>query len=196
MKKNHLWKAIVGLIAGIMLVSFAAVAYAHGVVISYTVKTNGEVELYAEFDTGEPMGEAQVTIYSPADPQTPWLTGTADEAGRYVFVIDPELEGWWDIQYRKAGHGNFIHFELETGMIDPALVDNPPGELLPDTPTTKPSVGEAAPSAATVAISSGGFTSFQILLMSASVIWGFVGTALYFSSRKTQEHGHARGHHH
>jgi hypothetical protein len=42
--------------------------------------------------------------------------------------------------------------------------------------------------------STGGFTSLQIMLMSASVIWGFVGTALYFSSKKTQEHGH--DHHH
>jgi hypothetical protein len=44
--------------------------------------------------------------------------------------------------------------------------------------------------------SSGGFTSFQIILMSASVIWGFVGTALYFSSKRTQDHGHAHDHHH
>jgi nickel transport protein len=29
-----------------------------------------------------------------------------------------------------------------------------------------------------------GFTSMQIILMSISVIWGFVGTALFFSRRK------------
>jgi hypothetical protein len=46
------------------------------------------------------------------------------------------------------------------------------------------------------AATSGGFTSFQILLMSGSVIWGFVGTALYFSGKKSQDHSDAHGHHH
>ena len=261
--------------------SFAAAAYAHGVVITYTLKANGEVELSAEFDTGEPMAEAQVTIYAPEDPLTPWLTGTADAEGRYVFVIDPEMPGIWDIQCRKAGHGDMVHLQLEAGMIDPALMDHTPGELLPGTlaaETETLSEAEAAPTAvaesgamaveeksetaveanqtpaaeseaetaaeavvepepvtqveeAAAAVdpaetettaqivpepvspsketaevtvlssggntaTTGGFTSFQIILMSASVIWGFVGTALYFSAKKTQDHSQAHGHRH
>jgi hypothetical protein len=30
----------------------------------------------------------------------------------------------------------------------------------------------------------GGFTPAQVAVMSVSVIWGFVGTALYFSARR------------
>ena len=297
--------------------SFAATAYAHGVVITYSLKANGEVELHAEFDTGEPMAEAQVTVYSPADPLTSWLSGTADAEGHYSFVINPALPGSWDIQFRKAGHGDIVHLQLEAGMIDPAMMDQAPGELLPDTPAAEtiaaetassagpetdaaaveeksalaervadttgqttandidltgneseieaaepntaataaaevkessaeqmetetatvteaepvvkpepvaqaeidPEVGPAAAETAAQVTSSlanvpeepdeiailssggntattGGFTSFQILLMSGSVIWGFVGTALYFSGKKNQDHSHTHGHHH
>lgn len=185
---------------------FAATAYAHGVVIIYTLKADGVVELFAEFDTGEPMAEAQVTIYAPDDPLTPWLTDTADAEGRYRFVIDPELLGTWDVQYRKAGHGDIIHFQLEPGMIDAALVTHPPGKFTsataPPNPEKKPantgtSVEPSSVSSGGNTAASGGFSSIQIILMSASVIWGFVGTALYFSSKKTtKDHSHAHGHHH
>lgn len=37
----------------------------------------------------------------------------------------------------------------------------------------------------------GGFSPAQILLMSACVVWGFVGTALFFSRRKTSPAGEA-----
>lgn len=309
-KLDYRHKTILFFVTLLLTFSLAATAYAHGVVITYTLKANGQVELQAEFDTGERMANAQVTIYSPEDPLNPWLTGTADAEGRYVFVIDPEMPGIWDIQYRKAGHGDIVHLQLEAGMIDPALLEQAPGELMPAAPAAEPTAATAAPkteSAAAVGVkekaetaengvsaaaeptagpeteakveessaaepateakaastealepeaapvaaaetavepepvaetgvapkletaaetetvaqeapkpasqgeetrevtvvtsggntaTSGGFTSFQIILMSASVIWGFVGTALYFSGKKRQGHHHAHGHHH
>jgi len=307
-KLKHRYKII--LFFGMLLLTFslAATAYAHGVVITYALKSNGQVELVAEFDTGERMANAQVTIYSPEDPLNPWLTGAADAEGRYVFVIDPDMPGIWDIQYRKAGHGDIVHLQLEAGMIDPVLLEQAPGALLPETPATRTTPAETTPEAdmpvdekaettenvvdtadettatesnlasaeieaaagepgaaepepepqetlveaaeqaaapvveaesalepepaaqAEVApqaeaaaetemaapkpaarpeeavvltsggntATTGGFTSLQIILMSASVIWGFMGTALYFSNKKrpTHNHEHAPGHHH
>jgi nickel transport protein len=318
MKKISLRHRIL-LVCVMMLLTFGftSKAYANGVVITYSLRANGEVELLAEFDTGEPMAEAQVTIYSPADPLTSWLSGTADAEGHYSFVIDPAIPGSWDIQFRKAGHGDIVHLQLEAGMIDPAMMDQAPGELLPDTPAAKTIAAEAAssagpetdaaaveeksalaergadttgqttandidltgiesaieaaePNSAATAVAegketraeqmetetatvteaepvvqpepvaqaeidsevgpaaaetaaqvaprsanvaeepdqvavlssggntatTGGFTSFQILLMSGSIIWGFVGTALYFSGKKNQDHSHRHGHHH
>lgn len=261
----------------LLLVGSVTTAYAHGVIISYNLTSNGQVELYAEFDTGEAMTEAQVTIYAPNDPLNPWLVGTSDAEGRFVFTLDPELMGTWDIQYRKAGHGDMVHFELESGMIDPALVDSsavgqpvltamavPAASAAETAPVVEPAEAEAAApieaedsepaetavaveaaepqanietnaensatteesaaavtiaqtepaaaaqpetSAAPVSVMSGGntgngggFTSLQILLMSASVIWGFVGTALYFSNKGATAHDHsheaAHGHPH
>ncbi|MEM7343987.1 MAG: carboxypeptidase regulatory-like domain-containing protein [Chloroflexota bacterium] len=185
----------------LLLFGFTTPAYAHGVVITYSLQSNGEVQLEAEFDTGEPMAEAQVTVYSPEDPLTPWLIGTADEVGRYTFVIDPDVLGLWDIQYRKAGHGDFTHVQLDEGMIDRGLMTQSPGELVPPTVNNSASTNTEDRRPATLQSggnisTSGGFTSLQILLMSASVIWGFVGTALYFSNKPTQAHDHTHDHHH
>jgi nickel transport protein len=124
-------------------------ALAHGARIDYTV--NMAIEIVAAYDSGEPMAEAQVTIYAPDDLETPWLTGTTDDEGRFIFTPDPAIPGTWDVQVRQAGHGDIVHIP----------------------------VGEGVTSAGST-----GFTTVQIILMSACVIWGFVGTALYFSRRK------------
>lgn len=121
---------------------------AHGAKIEYSV--NMAVEIVATYDSGEPMDAAQVTVYAPDDPATPWLSGTTDEDGCFTFTPDAEIPGTWDVQVRQAGHGDIIHIPIGEG---------------------------------TASGGSTGFTPIQIVLMSASVIWGFVGTALYFSRK-------------
>ncbi|GAB4574888.1 MAG: hypothetical protein Kow0077_23640 [Anaerolineae bacterium] len=145
------------ILLGLALLVFGSLASAHGAKISYSVDVT--VTLVAEFDTGEPMAHAQVMVYSPADPATPWLTGEADEEGRFSFVPDPALPGTWDVQVRAAGHGDIVHIPIGAG-------------------------GAASGST--------GFSPAQIVLMAASVVWGLVGTALYFSrGRGTTAHQEA-----
>ena len=124
-------------------------ALAHGAKIEYTVSMT--VEIVAAYDSGDPMGEAQVVVYAPDDLTNPWLTGFTDEEGRFTFTPDPAIPGTWDVQVRQAGHGDIVHIPL--------------GEGLTSTGGT-------------------GSTPLQTILMGASVIWGFVGTAFYFSRSK------------
>ena len=126
---------------------------AHGTDITYSV--GPQVQLQAKFDTGEPMANAQVTIYSPEDPANAWLVGEADAEGRFAFSPDVAMPGRWDIFVRTAGHGDSLYVEID----------------------------EAG--AVVAGSSSGGLTVAQILLMSASVIWGMIGTALYFARGKS-----------
>ena len=100
-----------------MLVVFAlpTTAYAHGAKIEYTIASS--IEIVAKYDSGEPMAEAQVTIYAPNDPSTPWLIGTCDDQGRFSFTPDVAIPGTWDIQVRQAGHGDMIHIEIEDGSV-------------------------------------------------------------------------------
>ncbi|MEM8861168.1 MAG: carboxypeptidase-like regulatory domain-containing protein [Chloroflexota bacterium] len=123
-------------------------ANAHGTAVTYSLVST--VRVNAEFDTGEPMSEAQVTVYAPNDPQTPWLKGVADADGNFSFDPDPEIIGDYSVQVRLAGHGEFITVPVGGGT----------------------------------ASSTGGQTTAQQLIMAAAVIWGFIGTALYFSARK------------
>ena len=125
-------------------------AYAHGAIIEYTVDMT--IEIVATYDNGEPMAGAQVVVYAPDDPSTPWLTGVCDDEGRFTFIPDTSRPGTWDIQVRQAGHGDMVHIPVGQDMVATSGV--------------------------------GGFGVLQIALMSACVIWGFVGTALYFSRRK------------
>lgn len=130
-------------------------ALAHGTEIG--LNEVAAVEIDARFDNGDPMAEAQVTVYAPTDRATPWLTGLADANGHFVFVPDRALSGQWDIQLRTAGHGDWVYLDVAEGDIT---------ELRG---------------------SGGGLTIPQIVLMSAAVIWGFVGTALYFMGNRKEE---------
>lgn len=134
---------------GCILLAAPAVVLAHGAHVTYNVATT--VDLEAQYDSGEPMDGAQVTVYAPDNPSTPWLTGTCDEEGRFSFTPDPSLPGTWDVQVRQAGHGDMIHIIIgEEGNAD----------------------------------GGGTYTPLQIVIMSACVVWGLAGTALYFSRRK------------
>lgn len=142
------WLVLLGLIGlwGTMLTQPLS---AHGTEIAL-----GEVNaiaINARFDNGDPMSNAQISIYAPNDPASPWLHGEADANGHFVFVPDTAIPGQWDIQVRTAGHGDWVYVDIAEGTVT---------ELRS---------------------SSGGLTTMQIVLMSGAVIWGLVGTALYFS---------------
>jgi nickel transport protein len=144
-------KLVVALLVLMLTLGVTATTSAHGAKIDYTISP--AVEIRATFDTGEPMAEGQVTVYAPDDPSTPWLTGTCDEEGRFIFTPDLAKPGTWDVQVRQAGHGDIIHIPIEEG-----------GQV--------------------TASSSTGYTPLQIVLMGASVAWGLVGTALFFSRKR------------
>jgi nickel transport protein len=144
------WKLITGLVLALSLgLWLPAQAYAHGAEIEYTVAMT--IEIAAAYDSGEPMAGAQVTIYAPDDPSTPWLTGVCDDEGRFSFTPDTAKTGTWDVQVRQAGHGDIVHIPIGVA-----------------------STGNGG----------GGNTPLQIILMAVCVVWGSIGTALYFSRRR------------
>lgn len=145
---------------------------AHGVHLDYTATTKiiTVIEIVATFDTGEPMWGGQVAIFAPDNPKTPWQTGVCDNEGRYRFTPDASLAGTWEVQVRQSGHGAMLYINVG-----------------PETPST---AAAAAPGAETLALqvhaSSGHYTPLQYVLMGGCVVWGFVGTALYFSRKSSQ----------
>jgi nickel transport protein len=142
------WKLILPLVILLALITMTT-ALAHGAKIEYTISMT--IEIIAMYDSGDPMADAQVTVFAPNDLANPWLTGTTDKTGCFTFTPDPEIPGTWDIKVRQAGHGDIVHIPIREG---------------------------------TAITGSTGFSPMQIILTGACVIWGFVGTALYFSRRK------------
>ena len=137
---------------------------AHGANIEY--RQTSAITIEAKYDDGTPMANAQVVIYAPSDRATPWLKGTTDDSGNFTFVPDTDAEnvGDWDIKVRQSGHGDI---------------------------TSIPITGDLGENAADTQLTSDGsdYTSAQKAVMAAAGIWGFIGTALFFSRSKSSNVG-------
>ncbi|MEM9542573.1 MAG: carboxypeptidase regulatory-like domain-containing protein [Cyanobacteria bacterium P01_E01_bin.42] len=137
-------------------------AFSHGTDLKY--REIEAIQIQATYDTGEPMIDAAVTVYSPDDPETPWLVGNTDQNGSFLFVPDRAISGNWDIKVRQSGHGNITTIpisEIESPIDETASAESPQEWS-----------------------SQGSYTPLQKAVMAVMGIWGFVGTALYFSGRK------------
>lgn len=143
------------------LAALPARAFAHGANIEY--RETSAITIEAKYDDGTPMANAQVIVYAPSDRATPWLKGTTDEAGTFTFVPDTDAEnvGDWDIKVRQSGHGDITSIPIasdESNTVDTQLSSD-----------------------------GSGYTSAQKAVMAAAGIWGFVGTALFFSRSKSSK---------
>lgn len=165
---NIMRKTALPLLGLLSLVSWQTRANAHGVAIEY--QPTQAYEINAVYDTGEPMVNAQVVVFAPDDPATPWLTGTTNATGQFVF--SPSAPGNWEIQVRQAGHGDVLVIpvaDVATASPDPSS-DRPNAE--------NPNASTSANSATRK------YSSLQTSLMIGSVLWGCIGTALFFSRGK------------
>ncbi|MEB3213108.1 MAG: hypothetical protein VKL39_17285, partial [Leptolyngbyaceae bacterium] len=156
---QHVLLAVMGGVA----IALPQRAIAHGSQIDY--REVPAVEIQANYDTGEPFANAQVSVFAPDDPAEPWLTGTTDDQGRFTFTPDRAIAGNWDVQVRQAGHGDIVSIPLGTASGS----------------STVASTGFGASQAT---------SPLQKLVMVASVVWGCVGTALFFSAR-SKKHAHS-----
>ena len=147
-------KSRIFLLIVLAAIGFPSRAIAHGASIDYQ-RISG-IKINSTYDSGEPMSNAQVSIYSPDNPATPWLTGNTDENGGFIFVPDPNQVGNWEVKVRQAGHGDLITIALGETEVNSKQIQ----------PVFRPN-----------------YTTMQKALMMVCVGWGFVGTALFFSKQ-------------
>lgn len=139
---------------------------AHGSTINYQAKESIEIE--AKFDNGTPMKNAQVVIYSPNNPTKAWLTSTTDENGKLIFTPDVSQQGNWSVKVRSAGHGSVINIPIKSASTKTDDID-----------TQEIVTSRSTPSPVNASL-----TTAQKLIMATTGVWGFVGTALFFSRKK------------
>jgi len=77
-------------------------ALAHGVNVETSFQ-GGVVIVRSSFSPAQPLIDAPVTIYSPADRENAWQTGSTDKTGHFAFVPDAEGEWTFVVDDRK-GH--------------------------------------------------------------------------------------------
>ncbi len=132
-------------------------AIAHGAKAEY--KFTSAVEIKAQYDSGLPMKNAQITVYAPDNPTQPWQTGITDEKGYFTFMPDPSKTGYWEVKVRQAGHGTLISI--------PMKAEN-----------------SIAQESTSLTQNNSALTPLQKGVIIASVIWGCIGTALFFQRPK------------
>lgn len=135
---------------------------AHGAQIDY--QRTSAIVIRATYDDGTPMAKAQAFVYAPNDPTNPWLKGMTDESGKFSFIPDPELSGNWDVKVRQSGHGNIISIPPDEGAI------------------ARQETTDKVDSASNWNNSSN-YSSRQKIIMAIAGVWGFIGTALFFSRK-------------
>jgi nickel transport protein len=150
-------RTVLPLLSLLCIVGWQSRTSAHGITIEY--QPTQSYQINAAYDTGEPMVEAQVAVFSPDDPTTPWLTGTTDAEGRFVF--SPPAAGNWEVQVRQAGHGDILVIPVE-----------------------ETAAAETPAASRSIAAATDNYSPLQKSLMIGAVIWGCVGTALFFSRGK------------
>ena len=128
--------------------------YGHGASIAWQMQGDS-IHITALFDNGEPMDDAQVTVFSGAAPSVAFETGLTDNEGAFAFLPILEQSADWDVQVRKAGHGDIVHISLREECEEK--------------------------------VNRTGFSTLQIILMSISVVWGFIGTSLFFASKRKKK---------
>lgn len=136
------------------IITWSTKISAHGSQINY--RSTRAIEIKATYDDGTPMALAQVVIYAPNDPTTPWIKGQTDSEGNFIFVPNYEISGNWDVKVRKSGHGGIVAIPVSNS-----------GNLRTQ-----------------ISTSNSEYTALQKLVMTAASVWGFVGTALFFWRRK------------
>ncbi|MGF1480675.1 MAG: carboxypeptidase regulatory-like domain-containing protein [Cyanophyceae cyanobacterium] len=147
------------------MIGWSAEAQAHGTNIEY--RHVQAVQVDAAYAGGQPMANAQVTVYAPDNPADPWMTGTTDEEGLFSFTPDYSQPGNWEVKVRQAGHGDLITVPVSsTGQEEEAAQgENTSLSWL---------AGEREET-----------MTAQKALLGAAGVWGFFGTALFFARRKT-----------
>ena len=145
----------------LVLISVPNKVLAHGANIEY--RETSAITIQAKYDDGTPMANAQIVIYAPSDRATPWLKGTTDKSGNFTFVpnSEPTNIGDWDVKVRQSGHGDIISIPVTGNQLAKSISDT------------------QASSAGT------GYTPSQKIFMAAAGVWGFMGTALFFSRSKS-----------
>ncbi|MBE9221910.1 carboxypeptidase regulatory-like domain-containing protein [Cyanobacterium stanieri LEGE 03274] len=146
---------------------------AHGVLLEY--EKVGAIALKAQYDTGQPMKNAQVLIYAPDTSQEPYLQGITDENGNFTFYPAQNTTGTWTVKVTTAGHGSIINIPILSSDVGKITPDNNINNQENNNVIFNSSQGQISNNISATP------NNGQKLLMAMSGVWGLVGTALFFS---------------
>lgn len=131
------------------------------------------------------MRAAQINIYAPDNPSEPWQTGVTDDDGRFVFTPDPSQPGNWEVMVRQAGHGDVVAIPVAgtSATADATMAEDSTAAATEATPETAGEPGNSRPAMLANA-GAPRAANVPLWVSMAAMVWGFVGTALFFARGK------------
>jgi len=109
-------------LAALALLSTPQKAFGHAVETNYLFED--ELQIQTLFSHGEPLTDAKVQVFSPENPEEPWLEGKTDAEGRFSFAPDTELAGDWEIIIQEKGHGDMLTVPVDAQGVDVELISD------------------------------------------------------------------------
>lgn len=91
--------------------------FAHAVETNYQMIADS-LEIQSTFGTEEVFPNAPIVVYSPDNPTEPWLEGTTDAEGKFVFNPDPSIAGEWSIEIGEDSHWDRLTIPVDDRGID------------------------------------------------------------------------------
>ncbi|MGL5508101.1 MAG: hypothetical protein ACRDB1_00660, partial [Microcoleaceae cyanobacterium] len=146
---------------------------------------NQAISLQAEYESGLPMQQAQVIVYAPNQPNKPWMQGMTNNEGKFIFIPDNKLSGNWQIKVSQAGHGNIINVPYFSSKIvaeKSTVISNNSNNNLTNNLTNNQLINNTPTNNSQILSEN---YQIQKSLMIASIVWGCVGTALFFVRTKS-----------
>lgn len=113
-------KKILFPLAALTVLALPTSALGHSVETNYVF--NDQLELQSLFSTGEPLQGATVQVFSPENPEQPWLEGKTDAEGRFAFEPDTQIPGNWEVMIRDQGHGDILTVPVDEQGVDVNLI--------------------------------------------------------------------------
>ncbi len=93
-----------------------SIALAHQVETNYQLKSD-TLEIQSVFSTGEAFESAQIIVYSPQNPDQPWLEAKTDQNGEFMFNPDPAIAGDWKVEIGEDSHWDRLIIPVTEGEI-------------------------------------------------------------------------------
>ena len=83
-----------------------------------TSNASNSLEIQSTFGDGEVFKNAKIVIYAPNNLDTPWLEGTTDDNGEFVFNPDSSITGNWYIEIGEDSHWDRLIVPVKNDNID------------------------------------------------------------------------------
>lgn len=113
-------------LTALALLSTPTKAFGHAVETKFVF--DDALEIQTLFSSGEPLTDAKVQVFSPENPEEPWLEGKTDKEGRFAFEPDTKIPGDWEIIINEKGHGDILTVPVDAKGVDVNLISDAGGD--------------------------------------------------------------------